>query len=36
MAYYNMIVTEAILQLLEEKKLLTRQEVTDRMEQLKT
>jgi hypothetical protein len=35
MAYYNMILTEAIFQLLEEKGLLTRQEVKDRMEQLK-
>jgi hypothetical protein len=35
MAYYNMILTEAIVQLLEEKGLLTRQQVKDRMEQLK-
>jgi len=35
MAYYNMILTEAIFQLLEEKGLLTRQQVKDRMEQLK-
>jgi hypothetical protein len=34
-AYYNMILTEAIFQLLEEKGLLTRQQVKDRMEQLK-
>jgi hypothetical protein len=33
MAYYNMILTEAISQLLEEKGLRTRQQ--DRMEQLK-
>jgi len=31
MAYYNMILTEAISQLLEEKGLLTRPEVKDRM-----
>ena len=36
MAYYNMILTEAIFQLLEEKGLLTRQQVKDRMEKLKT
>ena len=36
MAYYNMILTEAIFQLLEEKGLLTRQQVKGRMEQLKT
>jgi len=35
MAYYNMILTEAIFQLLEEQGLLTRQHVKDRMEQLK-
>jgi len=35
MAYYNMILTEAIFQLLEEKGLLTRQQVKDRMEKLK-
>lgn len=35
MAYYNMILTEAIFQLLEERGLLTRQQVKDRMEQLK-
>jgi hypothetical protein len=35
MAYYNMILTEAIFQLLEEKGLLTRQEVKDRIEKLK-
>jgi hypothetical protein len=35
MAYYNMILTEAIFQLLEQKGLLTRQEVRDRMEKLK-
>ncbi len=35
MAHYNMILTEAIFQLLEEKGLLTRQQVKDRMEQLK-
>jgi len=34
MAYYNMILTEAIFQLLEG--LLTRQEVKDRIEKLKT
>jgi len=34
MAYY-MILTEAIFQLIEEKGLLTRQQVKDRMEQLK-
>jgi hypothetical protein len=32
MAYYNMILTEAIFQLLEEKGLLTRTEVKDRIE----
>jgi hypothetical protein len=36
MAYYNMILTEAIFQLLEQKGLLTRQEVKDRVEKLKT
>jgi hypothetical protein len=36
MAYYNMILTEAIVQLLEEKGLLTRQEVKDRIDKLKT
>jgi hypothetical protein len=35
MAYYNMILTEAIFQLLEEKGLLTRQEVKDRMAKVK-
>ena len=35
MAYYNMILTEAIFQLLEEKGLLTRGEVKDRIEKLK-
>ncbi len=35
MAYYNMILTEAIFQLLEEKGL-TRTEVKDRIEKLKT
>ena len=35
MAYYNMILTEAIFQLLKEKGLLTRQEVKDRIEKLK-
>jgi hypothetical protein len=35
MAYYNMILTEAIFQLLEEKGLLTRAQVKERMEQLK-
>ena len=35
MAYYNMILTEAIFQLLEEKGLRTRQQVKERMEQLK-
>jgi len=35
MAYDNMIFTEAIFQLIEEKGLLTRQQVKDRMEQLK-
>ncbi len=35
MAYYNMILTEAIFQLLEEKRLLTRQDAKDRMEKLK-
>lgn len=35
MAYYNMILTEAIFQLLEEKALLTREQVKDRMEKLK-
>jgi hypothetical protein len=36
MAYYNMILTEAIFQLLEEKGMLTRAEVKDRIEKLKT
>jgi hypothetical protein len=36
MAYYNMILIEAIFQLLEEKGLLTRVEVKDRIEKLKT
>jgi hypothetical protein len=35
MAYYNMILTEAVFQLLEEKGLLKRQEVKDRIEKLK-
>jgi hypothetical protein len=35
MAYYNMVLTEAIFQLLEEKGLLTRQEVKDRIDKLK-
>jgi hypothetical protein len=35
MAYYNMILSEAIFQLLEEKGLLTRQEVKDRMAKVK-
>lgn len=35
MAYYNMILTEAIFQLLEEKGLLTRAEVKERIEKLK-
>jgi hypothetical protein len=35
MAYYNMILIEAIFQLLEEKGLLRRQEVKDRVEKLK-
>jgi hypothetical protein len=35
MAYYNMVLTEAIVQLLEEKGLLTRQEVKDRIDRLK-
>jgi hypothetical protein len=35
MAYYNMILTEAIFQLLEQKGLLTRQEVKDRVEKVK-
>jgi hypothetical protein len=35
MAYYNMILTEAIFQLLEEKGLLKRQEVKDRIEKIK-
>jgi hypothetical protein len=35
MAYYNMILTEAIFQLLEEKGLLTREQVKERIEQLK-
>jgi hypothetical protein len=36
MAYYNMVLTEAIFQLLEEKGLLNRQEVKDRIEKIKT
>jgi len=36
MAYYNMVLTEAIFQLLEEKGLLKRQEVKDRIEKIKT
>jgi hypothetical protein len=35
MVYYNMILTEAIFQLLEEKGLLKRQEVKDRIEKLR-
>lgn len=35
MAYYNMILTEAIFQLLEEKGLLTREQVEERMEKTK-
>lgn len=35
MAYYNMILTGAIFQLLEEKGLLTREQVKERMDQLK-
>jgi hypothetical protein len=35
MAYYNMILTEAIFQLLEEKGLLKRQEVKDRIDKIK-
>lgn len=35
MAYYNMVLTEAIFQLLEEKGLLKRQEVKDRIEKIK-
>ena len=35
MTYYNMILTEAIFQLLEERGLLTREEVKERMEKLK-
>lgn len=35
MAYYNMILTEAIFQLLEEKGLLTREQVKARIEKLK-
>jgi len=35
MVYYNMILTEAIFQLLEEKGLLTRAEVKERIEKLK-
>lgn len=34
-AYYNMILTEAIFQLLEERGILTRDEVKARIEQLK-
>jgi hypothetical protein len=35
MAYYNMILTEAIFQLLEEKGILTREQVKERIEKLK-
>jgi hypothetical protein len=35
MAYYNMILTEAIFQLLEEKGLLNREQVKERMEKIK-
>jgi hypothetical protein len=35
MANYNMILTEAIFQLLEQKGLLTRREVKDRIDKLK-
>jgi len=35
MANYNMILTEAIVQLLEEKRLLTRREVKERIKKLK-
>jgi hypothetical protein len=35
MAYYNMVLTETIFQLLEEKGLLKRQEVKDRIEKIK-
>jgi len=35
MAYYNMVLTEAIFQLLEEKGLLQREEVKDRIEKIK-
>lgn len=35
MAYYNMILTEAIFQLLEEKGILTREQVKERIERLK-
>ena len=35
MTYYNMILTEAIFQLLEEKGLLNREQVKERMEQIK-
>jgi hypothetical protein len=35
MAYYNMILTEAIFQLLEEKGLMTRAEVKQRIEKVK-
>jgi hypothetical protein len=35
MAYYNMVLTEAIFQLLEEKGLLNRQEVKDRIEKIR-
>lgn len=35
MAYYNMILTEAIFQLLEEKGLLTREQVKQRIEKIK-
>jgi hypothetical protein len=36
MAYYNMILTEAIVQLLEEKGLLSREQVLDRIDKLRT
>ena len=35
MAYYNMVLTEAIFQLLEEKGLLKRDEVKERIEKIK-
>jgi hypothetical protein len=34
-AYYNMVLTEAIFQLLEEKGILKREEVKDRIEKIK-